>query len=218
MAEFAANLGYRYLAITDHSKSQVIANGLTAERLLKHVKAIHKVGEKMKGQIILLAGCEVDILVDGRLDFEDAILAELDWVVASPHISLKQDTVKATERLLRAIDNRFVNLIGHPTGRLINQREGLPLSFERIFKAAAANGTALEINAGYPRLDLNDNNARGALAAGVMLSINTDAHGLGGFEEITMGIQVARRAGATAANVVNCQSIEFIRELVKKKR
>ena len=218
MAEAAAKRGYIFLAITDHSKSQVIANGLTAERLLRHAKEIRRVSERMKGSITLLAGCEVDILVDGRLDFEDAVLAELDFVVASPHVSLKQDTQKATDRLKRAIENRYVNVIGHPTGRLINQREGLPLNFAPIFQAAAATGTALEINAGYPRLDLNDINARAALLAGVTLSINSDAHGTGGLDEIGLGIQVARRAWATKSNVLNCLPLAQLRDFVSRKR
>jgi DNA polymerase (family 10) len=122
MAEAAIAKGYQFLGLTDHSKSQVIANGLTAERLLKHVKEIRKVSDALKGKIRLFAGCEVDILADGRLDFEDSVLAELDFVIASPHISLKQDERKATDRIKRAIENRYVNIIGHPTGRLINSR------------------------------------------------------------------------------------------------
>jgi DNA polymerase (family X) len=218
MAEAAAAHGYKFLAITDHSKSQVLANGLTAERLLKHAKEIRRVSDKMKGSITLLAGSEVDILVDGRLDFEDAVLAELDFVVASPHVSLKQDTQKATDRILRAIENPYVNVIGHPTGRLINQREGLPLNFAPLFKAAAATGTAMEINAGYPRLDLNDINARAALLAGVTLSINTDAHGTAGFAEIEMGLQVARRAWATKSNVLNCGTLAELKQFIARKR
>jgi DNA polymerase (family 10) len=217
MAEAAEALGYEYLAITDHSKSQVIANGLTAERLLKHVKEIHKVGARIKG-ITLLAGCEVDILADGHLDFEDDVLAELDIVIASPHVALKQDEAKATERLLRAIDNRFVNVIGHPTGRLINRREGLPLDFPRIFAAAAANGTAMEINAGYPRLDLNDTHSRAALEAGCTLSIDTDAHSTGELDDIGFGIDVARRAWATADRVLNCMPLAKLRDFIARKR
>ncbi len=217
MAEAAISLGYQFLAITDHSKSQALANGLTAERLLKHVKAIHKVGEKMKG-IKLLAGCEVDILADGALDFEDAILAELDIVVASPHVALKQDAAAATTRILRAIENRYVNIIGHPTGRLINRREGLPLDFSKIFKAAAATGTALEINAGYPRLDLNETNSRGAIDAGCMLAIDTDAHSIEGFDEIDLGIGVARRAWATPKHVINCLQYPDLLAFITKKR
>ena len=217
MAAAAVELGYEYLAITDHSKSSVIANGLTAERLLKHVKAIHQAGETIKG-IKLLAGCEVDILADGALDFEDAILAELDIVVASPHVALKQDAKKSTERILRAIDNRYVNIIGHPTGRMINSREGLPLDFSRIIPAAAANGIALEINAGYPRLDLNEQNARAAVAGGVMLAIDTDAHSTAGLSAIGLGLTVARRAWVEAKNVVNCLPFAKLRDFLARKR
>jgi DNA polymerase (family X) len=217
MAEAAKALGYEFLAITDHSKSQIIANGLTAERLLQHIKEIRRVSDKMKG-ITLLAGCEVDILADGRLDFEDAILAELDFVVASPHIALKQDASKATDRILKAIENRYVNVIGHPTGRIIFGREGLPLNFPRIFKAAAETGTALEINAAFPRLDLNDANAHGALAAGVKLSINTDAHSTEGFGEMPFGINIAQRAWATANDVINCMKLAQLKAFIQNKR
>jgi DNA polymerase (family 10) len=217
MAEAALALGYEYLAITDHSKSQAIANGLTAERLLKHVKEIHKVGSRLKG-ITLLAGCEVDILADGRLDFEDEVLAELDFVVASPHVALKQDEGKATDRLLRAIQNRYVNVIGHPTGRLINKRDGLALDFAKIFAAAAANGTALEINAGYPRLDLNDTASRAALAAGCTLSIDTDAHSTDELSSIDFGIDVARRAWATPQQVLNCMPVAKLKQFIAAKR
>ena len=216
MAEAAAAKGYEYLAITDHSKGQVIANGLTAERLLKHVKEIRK--HSGKHGIKLLAGCEVDILADGRMDFEESILAELDFVVGSPHISLKQDDDKATDRLLRAIETRYVNIIGHPTGRLINSRNGLSPNFARLFKAAAANGTAMEINASWPRLDLNHVNARAAIEAGVLLSINTDAHSIEDFEQMHWGITVARRAGATKENVINCFTLAQLEKFIAKKR
>ena len=217
MAAAAIALGYQFLAITDHSKSQVIAGGLTVERLLAHVEAIHKAGEKIKG-IKLLAGCEVDILADGSLDYEDAVLAELDIIVASPHMALKQESAAATDRMVRAIESPYVNIIGHPTGRMINRREGLPLDFARIYKAAAATGTALEINAGYPRLDLNDVHARGAIDAGCMLAIDTDAHGTEGFEEIDLGLTVARRAWVTAKHVINCLSYTELLGFIKKKR
>jgi DNA polymerase (family 10) len=217
MAEAAIALGYEFIAITDHSKSQVIANGLTAERLLKHVKEIHKAGERIKG-IKLLAGCEVDILADGRLDFEDEVLAELDIVVASPHISLKQDEVKATDRMLRAIENPYVNVIGHPTGRLINRREGLPLNFAKIFAAASSSGTALEINAGYPRLDLNDIHARGAIDTGCTLAIDTDAHSTEELSTLNYGIDVARRAWAPADRVINCMTFARLKQFLARKR
>lgn len=217
MAEAAIALGYQFLAITDHSKSQVIANGLNEQRLLAHIKEIHRVGEKYR-KITLLAGCEVDILVDGRLDFEDKILAELDFVVASPHVSLRQDQAKATERLLRAINNPYVNAIGHPTGRLIDQRAGLPLDFERIFQAAAKSGTALEINAAWPRWDLDDIQSRAAVAAGAMLCIDTDAHSTEGLLAMPLGLNVARRGWVEKKSVINCLTIEKLREFVKRKR
>jgi DNA polymerase (family 10) len=217
MAQAAGELGYEYLAITDHSKSQVIANGLSVERLMEHVRLIRKLDGKV-GKVRLLAGCEVDILADGRLDFEDAVLAELDWVVASPHVALKQDSDKATTRLLRAIDNRFVNVIGHPTGRLIGSREGLPLDFERIYRSAAESGTGLEINAGWPRLDLDDVRARGAISHGVMLCINTDAHSTDQLSGMELGIGVARRGWVAEANVLNCLRLPKLKEWVKQKR
>ena len=217
MAEAAKALGYEFLAVTDHSKSSVIANGLSAERLMKHAREIRRISDKLKG-ITLLAGCEVDILATGHLDFEDDVLKELDFVVASPHVALKQDTDKATDRIVRAIEHRYVNVIGHPTGRIIFEREGLPLNFPRIFKAAADTGTALEINAAYPRLDLNDTNAHGALRAGVKLSINTDAHSTKGFAQMKFGIFVAQRAWATADNVINCMTLAKLGEFANKKR
>jgi DNA polymerase (family 10) len=217
MAQAAKDRGYEYLAITDHSKSQVIANGLTRDRLLRHVRDIRKAGERLKW-IKLLAGCEVDILVDGRLDFEPEVLAELDYVVASPHVSLSQDEKKATDRIVRAIESRYVNLIGHPTGRLINRRQGLPLQLDRVVKAAAATGTALEINAGWPRLDLNEHNARAAIAAGVKLSIDTDAHSVDAFEEMAYGVNVARRAWATKKDVINCMTWDDLNAFIARKR
>jgi DNA polymerase (family 10) len=217
MAEAAMERGYEFLAITDHSKTQVIANGLSAQRLMQHAAEIRRASDRMKG-ITLLAGCEVDILADGRLDFEDAVLAELDFVVASPHVALKQESGKATDRVLRAIENRYVNVIGHPTGRLIFDREGLPLNFPPIFKAATETGTALEINASFPRLDLNDVSAHGAVAAGVKLAIDTDAHSVDQLDQMQFGICVAQRAWATAADVINCLKVAKLKEFVARKR
>ncbi len=217
MIEAARALGYTTIGITDHSKSQVIANGLSVERLLAHVKAIRKIAEKTRGMTVL-AGCEVDILVDGRLDYEDGVLAELDFVIASPHVSLKQDPQKATDRILRAVEHRYVNIIGHPTGRLINARSGLPVEFERVFDVAAKIGVAMEINAGWPRLDLNDLNARAARLAGVKLSINTDAHAIEQFAQMPLGVSVARRAGVRAAEVINTLNGEELTQFFKRKK
>jgi DNA polymerase (family 10) len=218
MAEAAIARGYAFLAITDHSKSQAIANGLSVDRLIKHVLDIRKVNDRLKGKIHLLAGSEVDILADGQLDYEDAVLAELDYVVASPHFALQQDAEKATARMLRAIESRYVNVIGHPTGRLIDRRPGLPIHFEPVFKLAAETGTALEINSSYPRLDLNETNARSAIEAGVMLSINTDAHSPDELDLIPYGINVARRGWVTKKNVINCMSWDELKKFIARKR
>ena len=216
MAEAAKKMGYEYLAITDHSKSQAVARGLTEDRLLEHIKAIRKASGKIKG-ITLLAGSEVDILADGRLDYEDAILAELDIVIASPHFSLKQDARKSTDRIRAAIEHRYVNIIGHPTGRLINGREGLPLEFETVFQAAGKAGCALEINAGYPRLDLNEHHARAAAEAGVMLAIDTDAHSATDLCEIEFGLGVARRAALQTKQVINCWGLGELKRFLARK-
>ncbi len=217
MALAAKALGYEYLAITDHSKAMAMAKGLSVERLIKHAAAVRKLSDKLKG-ITLLAGTECDILADGRMDYEDEVLKELDIVIASPHVSLKQDATKATDRLLRAIENPYVNVIGHPTGRLINRREGLPLDMQRIFKAAAETGTALEINAGYPRLDLNDINASAAREADCVLAIDTDAHSTAELETIRQGLWVARRAWLAPKYVINTWPLAKLRDFVRVKR
>ncbi len=217
MALAAKARGYVYLAITDHSKALAMTNGLSVERVLAHAAAIRKLNDKLKG-ITLLAGTECDILADGRMDYEDEVLKELDIVIASPHLSLKQDTKKSTDRLLRAIENRYVNVIGHPTGRLINRREGLPLDIPKILKAAAQTGTALEINSSYPRLDLNDQNAAAAREAGCVLSIDTDAHSIPELDLLPHGISVARRAWLTPQHVINTWPLPKLLQFIRVKR
>ncbi len=204
LAQAAAQRGFHTVAITDHSKSQAQANGLTAERLEAHIEAIYKVRDELKDTIHVLAGSEVDILADGQLDYPDSLLAALDIVVASPHSALSQEPKKATARLLKAIENPFVTILGHPTGRVLNRREGLSPDIAQVVKAARARGIALEINANNYRLDLRDTHARAALEAGVKLAINTDAHWPEHLDELPYGIMTARRAGATPRDVVNC--------------
>ena len=217
MAEAAKALGHAYLAITDHSVSQRQANGLDARRLAEHAAAVRGANERIDG-IELLAGTECDILADGRLDYDDAALSDLDWVVASPHVALRQDGAKATGRLLRAIDNPYVNAIGHPTGRLIDARPGLPLDFGAVFAAAAASGTALEINASYRRLDLSAERARAAVAAGCTLTIDTDAHTTAGLARLHGGLVTARRGGVGKSDVLNCRALAEVRAFVARKR
>jgi DNA polymerase (family 10) len=180
--------------------------------------AVRKVAEKLKGKITVLAGSEVDILVDGRLDYADSLLKELDVVVASPHAALSQEPDKCTKRFLKAIENPYVTIMGHPTGRLIGRREGLSPDMGALFKAAAQRGISMEINANHWRLDLRDTHARAAIAAGVKLSINTDAHGPADLDQLTYGVLTARRAGATKDDVINCMSKTALAKWLKSTR
>lgn len=210
--------GHHTVAITDHSQGQVQANGLSNERLVKHIQAVREVAKKLKGTITVLAGSEVDILTDGSLDYPDELLAELDVVVASPHAALSQEPKKATARLLKAIENPYVTMIGHPTGRLVLRREGLSPDIEALVKAAADRGIAMEINANHWRLDLRDTHARAALDAGCKLAINTDAHGPGDLTQLPYGVLTARRAGATKDNIINCLSADALMKWLKSTR
>ncbi len=218
LALAAAARGHHTVAITDHSKGQVQANGLSDRRLEKHIIAIRKVAEKLKGTITVLAGSEVDIHADGSLDYPDSLLKELDVVVASPHGALSQAPDVCTKRFLVAMENPYVTIMGHPTGRLINRREGLSPDMSALFKAAAERNIAMEINANHWRLDLRDTHARAAIAAGVKLSINTDAHGEADLDQLPYGIQTARRAGATKKDVINCMTKASLAKWLKSTR
>jgi DNA polymerase (family X) len=218
LAQACIERGFHTIAVTDHSKSQTIAGGLDAKRLLEHVEAVRAVAAELKGRITILAGSEVDILADGTLDYPSTVLKELDIVVASPHAALSQDGARATKRLLKAIHNPYVTILGHATGRLINRREGLSPDIHELVKAAAERGIAIEINANYHRLDLRDTHARAALDAGVKLSINTDAHGPADLDQLLFGILTARRAGATRDDVINCLSQSSLMRWIKSTR
>ncbi|NPA15636.1 MAG: DNA polymerase/3'-5' exonuclease PolX, partial [Deferribacteres bacterium] len=215
LAEEAVRLGYSYLAVTDHSKSMKIAHGLDEERLLKQVEAVKELNRRFKG-FRLLSGVEVDILPDGSLDISDEVLRELDWVVASVHSRFNED---ATERLIAAIRNPYVTCIGHPSGRIIFQREAYPVDWDKVFEAAAETGTALEINAHEDRLDLNDVLARKAVKEyGVKLAVGTDAHHPGQLWMMRLGVGVARRAWLTKDDVVNAWSYRKLKAFINKKR
>ncbi|MCC6578977.1 MAG: DNA polymerase/3'-5' exonuclease PolX [Phycisphaeraceae bacterium] len=204
LARAAIERGFHTVAITDHSKGQVQAHGLSDQRLEQHILAVRAIARQFQGQIRILAGSEVDIHTDGTLDYPDSLLKELDIVVASPHSALTQEPAKATSRFLKAMENPYVTIMGHLTGRLIGRREGLSPDLPALLKAAAQRGVAMEINANHMRLDLRDIHARAAIEHGVKLSINTDAHGPGDLDELTYGVLTARRAGATKEDVVNC--------------
>jgi DNA polymerase (family 10) len=207
MARAAAALGMEYLVVSDHSRSLGVANGLSIERLEEQRKVIDQV-QKMVPGIRLLHGSEVEILADGRLDYPDEVLAGLDVVVASLHTSLRQPREKVTMRLLSAIRNPHVDMIGHPTGRMISGREPADLDMEAILSAALENDVALEINANPERLDLNDAHARRVIELGGLLAINTDAHSPDHFGFRLYGVGVARRAWAPAEAVINTWPLE----------
>jgi DNA polymerase (family X) len=215
----AKRRGYQYIAVTDHSKSQFQANGLRADRLIGHIAAIHAVAkEAEKSGILVLAGSECDILADGSLDYEDELLAKLDWVVASPHAALSQESEAATARLVRACANPYVSVIGHPTGRIVPSRRGLEPDMAKVIFAAARSGVALEINANYHRLDLRDVHVRMAVEAGVPICIDTDAHSLPDFEQMGYGVLTARRGWAKKGDVLNTRTLaEFRKWLAGRK-
>ncbi len=214
IAEKAKEMGYEYIAVCDHSVSAKYAHGLEIERLMEKVQRIRELNSKLDG-VKLLAGTEVDILPDGSLDYPDEVLKELDFVVASIHIWRKNED--ATPRILRAMENPYVHVIGHPTGRLISQREGYQVDIDRIIEKAAETGTALEINAYYDRLDLRDINVRKANEMGVKLSIGTDTHNIGQLWMMVLGVGTARRGWSTPQSILNTMSYEELMEWTKKK-
>jgi len=217
LVETAQSFGYKYICITDHSKSSVIANGLSAKRLAQQIRQIRKLNETVKGMTIF-TGCEVDILANGNMDFEDELLAELDFVIASVHSGMASPREKVTSRTLKAMDNRYVTCIGHPTGRLIGQREAMDLDMAVVIEHAAQTHTALEINANPWRLDLKDTHCRMAIEAGVKLVIGTDAHSADGLGLMGFGVATAGRGWATRTDVLNTLSAAKVKSWIKTKR
>ncbi len=217
MAEAAKALGYDYLAITDHSKSSAIANGLSIKRMEQHIEDIRAAGKKIKG-FTLLVGCEVDILADGSLDYPDSILKECDLVVASVHSGMQGGKSSPTRRTLAAMESPYVNIIGHPTGRLLGQRRPMEIDMAAVVKAAAETGTALEVNASWQRLDLKDVHIRQAIDAGAMLAICTDAHSTGGLSTVHYGVTTARRGRAARSTIVNTRLLRDLRKWLAAKR
>jgi len=217
MAYTAKALGYEYICITDHSKSSAIANGLSPKRLAQQIEQIRKISQKLKG-ITILTGSEVDILADGTLDFDDKLLAELDFVIASIHSGLASPREKVTARTLKAMDNPYVSCIGHPTGRLIGQREAMDIDMAALIEHAAKTHTALEVNAHPSRLDLKDVHCRMAVEAGVKLVIGTDAHSPAGLGLMGFGVATAARGWATKANVLNTLSLAKVKSWLRSKR
>jgi len=210
MAEAAQARGYRYLVISDHTQSLGVASGLTPERLRAQRAEIQALNERWD-QFTLLQGCELEIKADGSLDFPDEVLAELDFVVASVHTSLRQDRDQITQRVIHALRNPYVDVIGHPSGRILGQREESAVDLDAVIETAAQQGKALEVNSIPNRLDLDDIYVRRALALGVRIAINSDAHHPGGLDSLRFGLATARRGWATSQDVLNTRSLDEIR-------
>ena len=217
MAEAAQALGHEYIAITDHSQRVSMAHGLDAQRLRQHWQEIERVNAEMSG-ITLLKGIECDILEDARMDLSDDVLAEADWVLAVLHYGLKQPGEQIMRRLLAAIQNPFVDAIGHPSGRLIGRREPAAIDWPTFHNAAADYGLLLEINSSPQRLDLSDVQARAAADRGIKIVINTDAHSTEGLSGLPWGVNQARRAGLEAKDVANTLPLAEFRKLLKRNR
>jgi DNA polymerase (family 10) len=215
MAEGARALGYEYIALTDHSRRVAMAHGLDPARVSRQIKEIERLNERLDG-IIVFKGIEVDILKDGSLDLPDATLSKLDLVVASVHSYFDLPREPQTDRVIRAMRNRHVSIVGHPTGRLIGEREPFDIDMERIIAAARELGCHLEINAEPDRLDLNDIHAHAAKDAGVKLAISTDAHSVNALRYMRFGIDQARRASLTADDVINTYPLPELHELLRR--
>ncbi len=217
MVEAAKAAGYQYLAITDHSGGLGIAGGLNEERLRKQKQAIQQLNEQLEG-IRLLSGTEVNILADGRLDLSDEVLSELDVVVASVHSSLNQKEAKMTRRILKALENPHVDILAHPTCRLIGQRDPINVDMEAVFQAAAEFNKVLEINSMPDRLDLHDIHIYRARELGILLAINTDAHRPEHFGLMRFGIGMARRGWCQPSHILNCRPVGEIMTYLKRNK
>ena len=203
MAEAAITHGYEYIAITDHSKNLAMTNGLDDERALAHIRRIREVEQELDGQIRIFTGIEVDILSDGALDLSDETLAQMDVVIASVHSLFNQPGEEMTARVLRAIENPYVRILGHPTGRLLLRREAFQINLPAVMRGAAELGVAMEHNAYPDRLDLCDRDLRLAKEVGCKIVINTDSHHTSHMEKMRYGIRQLRRAWLRKEDVLN---------------
>jgi DNA polymerase (family 10) len=215
MAEAARAAGYAYMALTDHSRRVAMAHGLDPARVSRQIREIDRLNERISS-ITILKGIEVDILKNGDLDLPDATLAKLDVVVASVHSFFDLPRDAQTERVISAMQNRHVSIIGHPSGRLIGSRPAYEIDMERVIAAARALGCCLEINAQPDRLDLNDIHAHAAKESGVRLAISTDSHSVDGFRNMRFGVDQARRAWLTADDVINTRPLGELRKLLRR--
>ncbi len=213
IASAAKKIGYSFINICDHSKSEHVAHGMEEERLLKQIEEIKEVRRKLKFNVF--AGCEVDILKNGELDYDDEILKKLDIVTVAVHSGFKMSEKEMTERIITALNNKYVKIFTHPSGRLINRRDPYQVNMEKIFEVAAKNKIALEIDAFPDRLDLTDINVKAAKELGIKITIGTDAHSASQLHYMSLGVAVARRGWAEKEDIINTWEIEKIKEFFK---
>jgi DNA polymerase (family 10) len=209
MAGYCKELGYQYLGISDHSKSAYYAGGLTEEFVAKQHREIDELNRQL-APFRIFKGIESDILNDGSLDYDDDVLASFDFIVASIHSNLKMDEAKATARLIRAVENRYTTILGHPTGRLLLRREGYPIDHRKVIDACAANEVIIEINSNPWRLDMDWHWLPYALSKGVLISINPDAHEKAGYHDMQYGVHMARKGGVPAEMTFNAWPLEKV--------
>jgi len=218
MAEAANQLGLEYLGIADHSKSSFQAHGLDEKSLLRQVEQIRELNKGFDADFQIFSGIECDILRDGQLDFADEVLSQLDYVVASVHASFTLSEKEMTKRIIRAMENRFVTILGHPTGRLLLAREPYQVDLVEIIKAAQATGTVIELNANPRRLDMDWRYWKLAKEQGVRCAINPDAHSVRGLQDLWFGIKAARKGWLTREDVINCLRLTDMQKLLRNKR
>jgi DNA polymerase (family 10) len=217
MARAAADLGYQYLGVSDHTHNVAIANGMSPDRALLYADEVLSLRGRVPG-LTLLAGVEVDILKDGSLDLPDAVLERFDYVIASVHSHFSMPEEEMTARVLRAMEHRFVSILAHPTGRLIGSRSSIPLDIDRVLRAAARTGTLLELNSNPERLDLDDVNCRKARTLGIPVAISSDAHERRGLDNLQHGVVQARRGWLEPRHVANTLPVEDLLRLLRRKR
>jgi len=215
MTEAARARGYNYLAVTDHSRHATVAHGLDPRRLSAQIDQIDRLNEKLQG-IVLLKSCEVDILADGKLDLPAATLKRLDFTVCAVHFRFDLDVKAQTERIIRAMDNRYFNILAHPTGRLLGERAGYAIDLERVMRAAKDRGCFLEINGHPSRLDLDDVHSRAAKEMGLKLAISTDAHSTVGLGAMRYGVDQARRGWLEPDDVLNARPGSELKKLLAR--
>ena len=216
MVDAAINKGYEYLVLSDHSQSLKIAHGLSLDQLQERSQEIATVYEIHKESFYLLDGTEVDINQDGSLDYPSSVLEELDFVIGAVHTRLRMSVDEMTNRLVKAMQTGLLNVIAHPTTRMIGKRDPAPMNFEKVLEVAAETNTILEIDAHPDRMDLDSTNARQAKEFGVMLRISTDAHHINHLDYMELGVSIARRAWLEPNNVLNCLSYEQLKQSLKR--